>query len=232
MASPRNVETRCLTNCACVARLRWVLLTVLLVAPAWCQRAPEVSDAEKKESSDQQWFFEIDAAGNFIPNDESFFSATFTADHKCLHMEARYAYEDLRTGSLWAGCTFTLGKRVTWGITPMFGGIFGRTNGVAPGYETELTYKKLRLWSEGEYLVSSEGKTGNFFYSWSEVVYAPRKWIHGGFAVERTIAYNTPQDVQRGFSIGFAPGRWDFTTYVLNLGTSRPVVIVNAGYKF
>jgi hypothetical protein len=50
----------------------------------------------------------------------------------------RYNYENLRTGSLWAGCNFSWGKTWQFAVTPMIGGVFGRTNGIAPGCEASL----------------------------------------------------------------------------------------------
>ena len=50
-----------------------------------------------------------------------------------LHLETRYNNEDLRTGSLWVGYNFAWGEKWQFEVTPMIGGVFGRTNGIAPG---------------------------------------------------------------------------------------------------
>jgi hypothetical protein len=60
---------------------------------------------------------------------------------------------------------------VTLAATPMFGVVFGRTNAVAPGCETSLTWKRLN-------------------------------------------------------------GRWDFTTYVFNVGLGAPSVLLGLAYSF
>ena len=44
-------------------------------------------------------------AGYIIPNGTSYVNPVFTADRHWLHLEARYNYENLHTGSLWAGTT-------------------------------------------------------------------------------------------------------------------------------
>ena len=46
------------------------------------------------------------------------------------------------TGSLWAGYNFAVGKRLVLDVTPMIGGVFGRTTGIAPGCEASLSYKR------------------------------------------------------------------------------------------
>ena len=75
---------------------------------------------------------------------------TFTADRDWLHLEARYNYEALDTGSAWVGYNFSGGETVTWELTPMLGAVFGATDGIAPGYKGSLGWKKLELYSEGE----------------------------------------------------------------------------------
>jgi hypothetical protein len=64
---------------------------------------------------------------------EAHATPTFTVDHKWLHLETRYNNEDLRTGSLWVGYNFAWGEKWQFEVTPMIGGVFGRTNGIAPG---------------------------------------------------------------------------------------------------
>jgi hypothetical protein len=61
-----------------------------------------------------------------------------TADRGWLHLETRYNYENLETGSAWVGYNFSGGEKLKWEFTPMLGGVFGNTTGVAPGYEFRL----------------------------------------------------------------------------------------------
>lgn len=67
------------------------------------------------------------------------------ADRGWLHLEARYNNEDYRTGSLWFGRNFTAGKKLVFDATPIFGGVFGRTNGIAPGCDASLSYREIAL---------------------------------------------------------------------------------------
>ena len=92
-------------------------------------------------------------------------SLTVTADRKWLHLEARYNYENQQTGSLWVGHNFIVGHKLIFEATPMIGGIFGNTTGVAPGYEVSLTYKRVAFSSSGEYVFDTKNKNGSFFYS-------------------------------------------------------------------
>jgi len=114
----------------------------------------------------------------------------------------------------------------------MIGGVFGDVNAVAPGLLFTLTYKKIELYSENEYLFDTSTKADNFFYTWTQLTYSPREWLTGGYVVQRTRAYQTPVDVQRGLLVGFTHGKVDFTTHIFNVGQTDPTVVLSLGYSF
>ena len=126
----------------------------------------------------------------------------------------------------------SFGEKVVLDATPMVGGIFGNTTGVAPGYLFTLSYKKVSLYSEGEFVFDTKNSGGNFFYNWNELTYSPTDWVRFGLASQRTRAYQTPLDVQRGFFAGFSYKVLDFTTYVFNAGWTDPTVVLAIGFKF
>ena len=157
---------------------------------------------------------------------------TITADCNWLHLEARYNYEALDTGSAWAGYNFSGGKKLAWEVTPMLGGVFGDTSGIAPGYTGSLTWWKLELYSEGEYLFDTRDSSGSFFYNWSELTVAPVDWLKLGMVTQRTRAYQTDRDIQRGFLVGLSYKQVSFTTYVFNPDESKPTVVLALGITF
>ena len=118
--------------------------------------------------------------GYIIPDGTSYVDPVFTADRNWLHLEARYNYENLRTGSLWAGYNFSAGKKLVLDVTPMIGGVFGRTNGIAPGCEASLTYKQFELSISNEYVFDTTHKSGNFYYSWPQFTYSPTDLVARG----------------------------------------------------
>src|SRR6266480_2439497 len=89
------------------------------------------------------------------------------------HLEARYNYESIKTGSLWLGYNFSVGKKLVLEATPMFGGVFGDITGIAPGYAISISYEPIEFFTQGEYFFDSAIHAGDFFYSWSELSYAP-----------------------------------------------------------
>jgi len=61
------------------------------------------------------------------PDDKQLLLVIATADRGSLHLEARYNYEALDTGSLFAGWTFAGRRQLTYELTPMLGAVFGET---------------------------------------------------------------------------------------------------------
>jgi hypothetical protein len=190
--------------------------------------APDQAEAVDKST----WSFAVAGYGYIIPDDQSYFSPTFRADRDWVHLEARYNYEDRKTGSLWFGYNLSFGEKLVLDVTPMVGGVFGNTTGVAPGYLFTLSYKKISLYSEGEFVIDMKNSGSNFFYNWNELTYSPTDWLRAGLASQRTRAYQTPLDVQRGFFAGVTYKKVDFTTYVFNVGWTDPTVVLALGYKF
>ncbi len=213
------------------AHLGLLLATALFAEQSACQ-TKDASSSPDAPSSTKNWSLAATAYGYIVPNDRSYVSPVFTADRQWLHLEARYQYEDIHTGSLWVGYNFSVGHKLEFDFTPMCGGVFGETSGIAPGYEMSLTYGPFQLSSEGEQLFTIKDRADNFFYSWNELVYSPTDWLHAGLVSQTTRAYQTPLDIQRGVSIGFSRNKMSFTTYVFNFGWTDPNVVMGLYYKF
>lgn len=199
-------------------------LAVLVCLPALAQDSPAAANAK-------DWSFYASAFGYVIPDDDSYVSPVLTADRGKLHLEARYNYEDLRTGSFWIGRNFSVGRKVTLEIAPMIGSVFGRSNGIAPGVTGALRFGRFTLDSQSEYLFEVH-RANRFSYVWSEFSYAPSDWFRAGVVAQRTRAYQTELDVQRGILAGISRNRWDFTVYVLNLGWTEVTTVFALGIQF
>ncbi|HXZ79067.1 MAG TPA: hypothetical protein VEG30_03995 [Terriglobales bacterium] len=133
---------------------------------------------------------------------------------------------------MWAGYNFSVGDRLVLDATPMLGAVFGSTNGIAPGFNLAITYKRIELFSQGEYVIVPSDTTRNFFYSWNELSYSLTDWLRAGLASQRTRVYQTPLDVQRGVLVGCHYKKMDFTTYIFNAGWTDPTVVLSLGIKF
>lgn len=190
-------------------------------------RSPRRTDNTTKET----WAFSVWVDGYFVPGEQGYADPIFTADHGWFHLEGRYNYEDLRTGSLWLGYNFNLnpGKELNLTFTPMIGGVFGRTNGIAPGAEASVTYRKLNFWVSNEYVFDTGDRSASYFYTWPQLTYTPVNWLRLGLVAQRTQAIKS--DTQGGFLVGLSGKQTEFTTYILDPG-SKPTIVLELGYNF
>jgi hypothetical protein len=212
-------------------------LTVFAVAllsagQMFCQETPSSARARPPDIVKNSWTFNLTTNGYVIPNGTDYASPVFSADRSWLHLEARYNDENLRTGSLWLGYNFAAGKKLALNVTPMIGGVFGRTTGIAPGCEASLSYKKVQLSVSNEYVFDTTRKSGNFYYTWPQLTYSPINWLRIGLMSERTRAFQTSLDVQRGFLVGISRTKWESTIYIFNAGFTDPTVVLELGLNF
>lgn len=216
-----------------------VLIGLALVrGQAMAQATPGSASIKPEAAALQRWEYTFTIDSYTGPQRALLVNPVLTADHKWLHLEARYNDENQRTASLWVGYNFSRGDVSADGnwefdITPMLGGVFGRTNGIAPGYEVSLRYrKKVEASINNEYVFDMTGKSGNFYYSWPQVTYSPLDWLHVGAVAQHTAAYHTAISVQRGFLVGFSHRKWELSTYVFDPGTTATIVVLELGLSF
>jgi hypothetical protein len=204
----------------------------ILVTSAFGQATTGSEPDSSGSSAGNPWSFSLTAAGYVVPHSEFFVSPTVTAEREWLHLEARYNYENQHTGSLWVGYNFSVGHKLVFEATPMIGGVFGNTTGLAPGYEVSLSYKRTVLSSSGEYVFDTKNKNGSFFYSWPQLTYSPLDWLHVGLVAQRIKAYHTNFDTQRGLLVGFSHKKAEFTTYIFNPGSSDTSLVLELSWSF
>ena len=201
------------------------LLTGLVMALAVLPAAAFAQSSTPPED-EPAWEFSIAGYTYFVPDDSNFLQPTLTADRGWLHLEARYNYEALDTGSAWVGYNFSGGETVTWELTPMLGAVFGATDGIAPGYKGSLGWKKLELYSEGEYVFDAGETADSFFYNWSELTFAPVESFRFGMVTQRTRVYQTDREIQRGLLAGFSFKNLDIAAYVFNPDDEKPTFVL------
>ena len=228
-----------------MSTLRRLLLVSMLALPGalLAQETPdrEVHQEVEADAGKTAWEFDASLWGYFPPDDRHYAQPTVIANHGGLHLEGRYNYEGWKTGSVWVGWNTTVGgapradgagEGLRLDATLMAGGVFGDTNGVAPGYEMTVAWKGFELYSEGEYVVDVEDTDNNYFYNWAQLGWSPWEWLTFGFASQRTRAYHTGLDVQRGPFVGFSYKSVALTVYVFNPGWETPTVVGSLAVSF
>ena len=192
----------------------------------------EPSATAPVEGAKDEWSFSASLSGYSVPDDKDFLSPLLAADCGWLHLEARHNYESLDTASVWLGYNFSFGEKWVLDFTPMVGGVFGNTQGIAPGWRLGLSRGAFEFTTEAEFVFDAENSEDNFFYAWSELTWSFTDSFWAGFALQRTRLYETGLDIQRGLLVGFAVGDVEITGYVFNLGWEDPTWVLSVGFNF
>ena len=195
---------------------------VLSAVPASAQTAP----------APKTWELFASAYTYVIPDDSNYVQPTFTADRGRMHLEARYNYEAQKTGSVWFGLNFSGGETVEWELTPIVGGVFGEVDGIAPGYKGSISWRRISLYSESEYVIDTADTSESFFYNWSELTYSITESLRAGLVIQRTRAYQTDRDVQRGLIVGYSYRRAELSFCVFNPDDDKPSAAFSLGFRF
>ena len=194
--------------------------------------APATTAPVPAEVDEKAWSFSLSAYTYIVPDDHEYVQPTITIDRDWLHLEARYDYEALDTASTWVGYNLAGGEKVAWEITPMLGGVSGETSGIAPGYKGSLTWWKIELYSEGEYVFDLDDSSDSYFYNWSELTLSPAEWLRFGIVAQRTRLYDSDRDIQRGLLVGLSWQSLDLAAYVLNPDEGKPTWIFSIAVSF
>jgi hypothetical protein len=167
-----------------------------------------------------------------LREETGYFQPTLAVNHGGLHLEGRYNYEARETGSAWVGWNFSFGEELRLGLTPMAGGVFGQTKGIAPGLTLTLEWGPLALWHQSEYLFDLADSAQSFFYVWSEISLTGPEWLRVGLVLQRTRAFQTDTEVQGGPLVGFMFWKLSATVYLFAPGQVDQFVVVAASGSF
>jgi len=182
--------------------------------------------------SGHSWSFDLDAAVWFVPDQSDFILLQLYADRGALHLEARYNYEDLQTGSAWVGWTFGFDGTLSAGFTPMAGVLIGNTNGLAPALEFDASLGSVELSIEMESVFDLDDSDSNYFYAWSELGVWPLKWASPGLVFQKTQLVDALTDEQWGPYLRLTSGRFGLTGYLLDLSQEDFFGIIQAEFSF
>ncbi|HMF93045.1 MAG TPA: hypothetical protein VKE96_02070 [Vicinamibacterales bacterium] len=209
---------------------RIAVLAVLTTAPA----TPALGQPSRAPaaSSEPAWSWGISGAWYMPSDDSNFVQPTVTADRSSLHLETRYAYEDRKSLSFFAGRHFEFGNTATLTLTPMIGGLVGHVDGVIPALELDFGVWRIEAYGEAEYVFDLHDSSSQFFYMWSELSLRPTDWLRAGVATQRTRVYHTERDVQRGPLVGLSFSKVDATLYLFNLGERDRLAVLSVGLSF
>ena len=213
------------------------ILTLLalggLLAPSVVAgQTPDTAANSMPEAEARAWAFTAAAYTYLLQDDPDYLQATVTADRDALHLEGRYNYEAIHAASTWLGYNLAAKGTVALAFTPIVGGVFGSLAGVGLGYEGSLSWKRLELYSESEYVIDIDDSSGNFFYNWSQLIYEPAGWVNFGLVTQRTRLVDTDRDISPGPFLGFSYKSVDLTAFAFNVGADDAYLIVGIDVAF
>lgn len=122
------------------------------------------------------------------------------------HFEARYNNEDSETASLWVGRNFSTGSTVSLDITPLAGLMLGQVNGVGPGVEATVTWKRLVFYDEATVVIPFEPEP-SYLITWSTLTWRFSDWLQPGLTAQRFRVYDGEREVDWGFALNSEFGR-------------------------
>jgi hypothetical protein len=211
-------------------------LAALLFACPAMSRADQGGDSGTAPGADARggWSVGISVQLNLMTAQSDFVQPTASADRGPLHLEARYNYEALRTGSLWAGWKFSWsGSDLKFDLTPSVAGVFGDAKGFAAGFEWNLNWSPFELSSQDEFLFDLANWSASDFNYWAEVKVSPLEWLRAGLALQHIRAIATGRELQWGPMVGITAGAFNAAVYWMN--PERPDIqywSVTAGATF
>ncbi len=206
---------------------------MLLVAMTCNAQESGIATAPSSTADAPGWAYSVTGSYYSFRNQDDFLLAVATAERGQLHLEARYNYEAIDSGSLFAGWKFSGGEKLTYELTPILGAVFGKKEGIAPGFEATLAYGIVDFYIESEYVRDLEVREDSFTYAWSELGFSPLEWLRFGLVGQRTMVYQNDRDIQRGVFAQLMYRKMTLGLYVFNPDDSDDrFAVFSLGAKF
>ena len=178
----------------------------------------------------QSWAFSASAL-LYVDADPSFLLPIVAADHGALHLEARWNYEDLETFSGWVGWTVETGDSLHLAVTPMLGGVVGRSDGIAPGVELTLGWRAFELYTESELVIPLDDQDG-YLYTWTQLTWSPTERVGVGLSGQRLRSAGSERTIDFGPMATFQAGPIGLEAYVYNPFSSDAFTVIGASVAF
>lgn len=190
-----------------------------------------VQDAPAPQPEAVAWEFSANVLYSDPPGSEDRLTPIVYAERGPLHLELRHNYEDLETTSFFAGWTFEVDGQVELAFTPMLGVVVGQTDGIAPGAEVDLAWKRVAWYVEAEYLFDSDDSDDNFFYSWSTLMYGLTDRLSAGLVTERSKLVDTEFELQRGLALQVTTRHVYLALYYYNPDSDDDYVVASVAFS-
>jgi hypothetical protein len=185
-------------------------------------------------AEEKLWAVAASMTGYFGTSRDPYAVPVLGIEYQGLYMEARYNYEDFETGSIFLGWHFGIGDEYFGAdITPLFGAVFGQTDGVAPALLFDMSTGRFMLGNEVEYVVLSEASSESFVYSHSELSYRFPVGLSIGIVGEHSKTQGTSEtDYLPGFLVGMEGHQLDVVFYLFQPGDEEALGAIELEFGF
>jgi hypothetical protein len=144
---------------------------------------------------------------------------------------ARYNYEVDQTLSLQLGKKFSKEGNFSYSLIPLAGFLAGNFKGIRIGTQIEFETGKFSLFTEPEYCLRFKNQTENFFYSWSEFSFQPRKIFYVGLAMQTTKNKNQPLTNEPGLVLGVCVKNFEIPLYFFRVSSSANYFVTGIHWR-
>jgi hypothetical protein len=167
-------------------------------------------------SAESPWSSSASGTTYFGDTTDLYLVPDVSVEYYGLHVEGRYNYEDLHTGSIFLGWHLEWGdKTAGLDLTPMAGWVTGRTDGVAPALLLDGRAGRFELYNEFEYVFESSDDA--FIYDRADFIYNAPAGILVGIVGEHTLTSSEGEFVP-GFLVGISSSHLGVTFYLYGPG--------------
>ena len=178
--------------------------------------ASVLSGVDSTDVSESPWAFSAMMTSYFGSTIDAYAVPDLWIEYHGFHLEGRYNYEDLHTGSMFLGWHFGWGDAAaSLNATPMVGWVFGRTDGFAPALIINARLWRIQLYNEFEYVFAKDDES--FAYDHADLIYALSGPVFMGIVGEHTLS-SFDREFVPGFLVGASNSRFGVTFYLFQPG--------------
>jgi hypothetical protein len=176
---------------------------------------------------------ELDNYHYFTNKNEYLWAPVFqVTSEKKIYTSVRYNYEESQTFSAIAGKSFNSGSQLKAQFTPAAGFAAGRYNGLILALNTDISYGRIFLSSQGQYSFGMGKTPFNSFYSWSDLACKLSKRFSAGLALQQRNDYGTAGLTDPGVFAELQLGAWSFPFYYFNSDGGQSTIVAGVNLEW
>jgi|GEM_PF-1456929 len=192
------------------------LLFIIFSFSIFAQELPQISDTLSSFKEKKIHDSGVYSSFQFPYKSDLLLTPQAWIHFKKIYFEARYNYEAINTFSLYCGRSFLLGKNEGLEIIPGLGGSLGIFNGVSPYLGVNLGFNKITLFSQNQYSINTSCRDGDFFFSWSAIMYNAYKSVHFGVSEQVFVPVNGNAIINYGPMLSLVNDPFSIEFYAYN----------------